>query len=171
MEHIRQLKAQSVLDIGCGSGRYARAYAEIDVGWVVGVDMSKNMIDLAYHHTKEVASSKTRYDFIQTDFMEFMTSENFDVVVAMGFFDYIGEPITVLKKMKLLSKNSVIASFPSISWYRTPIRKIRYFYKKCPVYFYKKATLENFAVKAGFSGCTVTKIKGAGMDYIAIFRV
>src|SRR5919108_441241 len=37
----------SVLDVGCGSGRYAFAMARSGAAHVVGVDVSTNMIDLA----------------------------------------------------------------------------------------------------------------------------
>jgi hypothetical protein len=72
-----------------------------------------------------------------------------------------------LKTMRALAANSVIASFPSISFYRTPIRKLRYKIKKCPVYFYRPAEIEELTRHAGFASCRITKIPGAGMDYIA----
>jgi hypothetical protein len=45
-------------------------------------------------------------------------------------FDYIEEPEAALRKMKELARHSVVASFPSRSVYRTPLRKVRYAIKR-----------------------------------------
>ena len=63
----------------------------------------------------------------------------------------------------------MIASFPSISWYRTPIRKVRYVIKRCPVYFYRREQIEQLGKAAGFAQTDISKIDGAGQDYFATF--
>lgn len=168
VNHVKNAKAQSVLDVGIGSGRYATGYAEAGVKRVVGVDISSSMLDLAREHVEKINGSQTKFEFVLSDIDAYHTADRFDVVVAMGFFDYISEPEPSLKKLRELCNHSVIASFPSISLYRTPLRKVRYAIKKCPVYFYRVEQIERLAHEAGFSKCSVTKIKGAGMDYVAI---
>ena len=168
VNHVKNAKAQSVLDDGIGSGRYATGYAEAGVRRVVGVDISSSMLDLAREHVKQLNGSQTKFEFVLSDIDAYQTADRFDVVVAMGFFDYISEPVPSLKKLRDFCNHSVIASFPSISFYRTPLRKVRYAIKKCPVYFYRIEQIERLAHEAGFSKCQVTKIKGAGMDYVAI---
>ncbi len=168
VNHVKNAKAQSVLDVGIGSGRYATGYAEAGVRRVVGVDISSSMLDLAREHVKQLNGSQTKFEFVLSDIDAYQTADRFDVVVAMGFFDYISEPVPSLKKLRDFCNHSVIASFPSISFYRTPLRKVRYAIKKCPVYFYRIEQIERLAHEAGFSKCQVTKIKGAGMDYVAI---
>lgn len=168
VNHVKAVRAQSVLDVGIGSGRYASGYVESGVKRVVGVDISSGMLDLARSYVEQFNSSNTNFEFALTDIDAFDTAEKFDVVVAMGFFDYISEPIGSLRKLRDFCNHSVIASFPSISVYRTPLRKVRYAIKKCPVYFYRVEQIERLAKEAGFSGCTVTKIRGAGMDYVAV---
>lgn len=168
VNHVKAVKAQSVLDVGVGSGRYATGYAEAGVKRVVGVDISSSMLDLAREHVKQLNGSQTKFEFVLSDIDAYQTADRFDVVVAMGFFDYISEPVPSLKKLREFCTHSVIASFPSISFYRTPLRKVRYAIKKCPVYFYRVEQIERLAHEAGFSNCQVTKIKGAGMDYVAI---
>lgn len=181
LEHVRQYELRTVLDVGCGSGRYACPLGQLGVKRVVGVDLSPKMIELAIENVKNANliqiiqkpdANKTEdktFEFICCDFMEFQTSETFDVVLAMGFFDYIKDPLPVLQKMKALAKHSVIASFPSISLYRTPIRKIRYYFKRCPLYFYDHDRLTLLASRLGFSKNEILKIKGAGMDYFVTF--
>lgn len=169
MDHVRDHKLQTVLDVGCGSGRYALGLAELGVRRVVGVDFSPKMIDLALENTKHIQTANMGLEFVCCDFMEFEAREPFDVVIAMGFFDYIKEPVPVLEKMKRLSNHSVIASFPSLSIYRTPIRKIRYYFKRCPVYFYDRAKINSFSSQAGFAKNEIGKIGGSGMDYFVAF--
>src|SRR5207245_3284014 len=153
------------LDVGCGSGRYAHAFAQLALSRIVGLDVSQKMIKLAIESTGEAQGDGGTLEFVCCDFGAFRTDETFDVVLAMGFFDYVKDPIPVLKRMKELATHSVIASFPSISIYRTPIRKVRYYFKKCPVYFYRRHQILSCAREVGFSRCDVKKIRGAGMDY------
>ncbi len=168
VSHVKSVRAQSVLDVGIGSGRYATGYAEAGVGRVVGVDISSSMLDLAREHVQRLNSPQTEFEFVLSDIDAYHTADKFDVVVAMGFFDYISEPVPSLRKLREFCTHSLIASFPSISFYRTPLRKVRYAIKKCPVYFYRIDQIEGLAREAGFSNCQVTKIKGAGMDHVAI---
>lgn len=170
LQHIKSAGARSVLDVGIGSGRYCGGYAEAGVEHVVGVDISAAMLELAREYTESLGSSKTRFEFVLSDIDAYSSQDKFDIVVAMGFFDYINTPVESLKKLRGLCNHSVIASFPSISFYRTPIRKVRYLIKKCPVYFYRREQIERLAHLAGYSGCEVTKLPGAGMDYVAILR-
>lgn len=171
LDHIKKYKLNSVLDVGCGSGRYAHAIAQAGVKRIVGIDLSSTMIELAVRHTSSITDAKEIFDFNCGDFMKFHTDEKFDVVIAMGFFDYVNDPVTVLKKMKTLANHSVTVSFPSISVYRTPIRKIRYHFKQCPVYFYKHDHIDELSKEAGFARNETIKIKGAGQDYFTTFFV
>lgn len=170
LEHIRRHQLESILDVGCGSGRYALGLAELpDVKRVVGIDFSPEMIALAQANTRPAKQGGKLPEFICADFQTLETEETFDGVLAMGFFDYIQNPLPVLQKMLALARHSVAASFPSISFYRTPIRKVRYFFKRCPVYFYTREEIFSLSKAAGFAKVDVLKIKGAGMDYFATF--
>ena len=42
------------------------------------------------------------------------------------------------QKLKPLVRRSAALSFPSIHWFRTPLRKIRYRLRNCPLYFYRR---------------------------------
>ena len=170
VDHVKSAGAQSVLDVGIGSGRYCRGYAEAGVRRVVGVDISSSMLDLAREYVKSLSAPSTQFELVLCDIDGFVPTERFDVVVAMGFFDYISTPVESLKKLRGLCNHSVIASFPSISFYRTPIRRLRYIIKKCPVYFYRQDQIEQLARAAGFSECDIVKLPGAGMDYVAILK-
>jgi SAM-dependent methyltransferase len=168
VNHVRQFNLNSVLDVGCGSGRYAVALAQLGVKRIVGLDISEGMIALAKSLAAGDHSSST-LEFVCSDFMEFKSIRSFQLVLAMGLFDYVRDPLPVLARMGSLADHSVIASFPSVSWYRTPIRKMRYFFKRCPVYFYQRSQIEAFGEMLGFAQTVVHKIEGAGQDYFVTF--
>jgi SAM-dependent methyltransferase len=170
LDHIQGYGLQTVLDVGCGSGRYEMALADIGVRRIVGLDVSPGMIQLARGLASNRQQTRTSFEFVQQDFAAFRTAEMFDAVLAMGFFDYMQDPAPALERMRKFARHSVIASFPSISWYRTPIRKVRYFAKRCPVYFYRRSDIDGLALRAGFARHVITKIEGAGQDYfVALF--
>lgn len=169
MNHVSKYKLKTALDVGCGSGRYASALAELGLKKIVGIDLSPKMLELATDYTRGVQGANEIFKFVCCDFIEFHTEETFDVVIAMGLFDYIKDPIPVLAKMRTLSNHSVIASFPYTSFYRTPIRKIRYYFKQCPVYSYDPVKIQSFCSGVGFERHEVVKTEGAGADYFVSF--
>jgi ubiquinone/menaquinone biosynthesis C-methylase UbiE len=168
-DHVRQAKPVSVLDVGCGSGRYLAACAGLGVRRMVGVDLSQPMLDLAEAQVREAGHHNT--SLLRGDFDEMAINESFDIVIAMGFFDYQSDASAVLRRMRSVTRHSVIASFPSRHWFRTPLRRVRYWLKRCPVFFYDAAAISTLAREAGFDAVETKKLPGAGMDYVAIFRI
>ena len=88
-----------------------------------------------------------------------------DHAVIMGVLDYVADPHVFLCNLRPLIKVSVVASFPTQHWFRTPFRKFRYRLRRCPVFFYDQAYIKEVCAAAGFSGVEIQKISGAGMDY------
>ena len=171
LEHVRRHDVKSVLDVGCGSGRYARALIESGVEHVTGVDVAPRMVDLARRQVADLVAAGASVNLVVSDFDGFKIDRRFDAVVAMGFFDYVADPVPVLQRMRELATGWVIVSFPSVSWYRTPIRKVRYAFKKCPVHFYTTDDIRRLSLAAGFKSQETVKIDGAGMDYFVAFRI
>ena len=169
LELAERIAPQSVLDVGCGSGRYLSALAAGGVKRLVGIDVSDAMIELARCETEGLSGADV--ELVRSDFLPWKTKETFDLIVAMGLYDYVADPLRMLKRMRALTQDAVIVSFPSRHWLRTPIRRIRYFLKKCPVYFYDRPAIESLGRDAGFATTEVAKIDRAGMDYVAVFRV
>jgi SAM-dependent methyltransferase len=165
LRHVERHRIASCLDVGCGSGRYARALHEGGVRRVLGVDLSAPMIELARQH----AGDAPGVDFIIGDFADLRTDERFDLVLAMGVFDYIRDPRPTLTKMRSMANHSVLASFPSRHPIRSPIRRVRYRLKRCPVYFYDQDQIAALGRTVGFERTEIEKIPGAGMDYVVAF--
>ncbi|MBD3298306.1 MAG: methyltransferase domain-containing protein [candidate division Zixibacteria bacterium] len=169
LELAERVRPDSVLDVGCGSGRYLAALAEHGVPHLVGVDLSEPMLAIARRETEH--SNGAMVELHCADYMTWTSGEARDMVIAMGLFDYVDDPRAMLERMRRDATRAVIASFPSKHWFRTPLRKVRYRIKKCPVYFYDPETIKQLGHDAGYARVDVEKIRGAGMDYVATFWV
>jgi 2-polyprenyl-3-methyl-5-hydroxy-6-metoxy-1,4-benzoquinol methylase len=167
-ETCGDITGKTVLDIGCGGGRYSVEFARRGTNRVVGIDFAINMVRLAHQHA-QAHSLVERCHFMVGDFMETEFRHPFDICVAIGVFDYIAQPRLFLEKMRSAARSWLIMSFPSTSVVRTPLRKIRYWFKKCPVYFYDRESIEHLVNGLGL--CRLTKIPGQGMDYFVAIRL
>ncbi len=163
-EAIDPLKDKTVLDIGCGSGPYVVEAARNGCRLVVGLDMAAGMLELARQRACD-AGLADKCKFILGTFPQDSPEGTFDYAIVMGVMDYIEDPLKFLSVLAQKVKIGAVVSFPSVHWFRTPFRKVRYWLKKCPVYFYEYSQIESLSKAAGFSKVNIRKIPGAGMDY------
>jgi cyclopropane fatty-acyl-phospholipid synthase-like methyltransferase len=146
------------LDVGCGNGLYSFELARRQAKKVVGIDIAEVMIDLC-KRSSAAKGLDDRCTFIQTDLLEWNNPEpDIDVSFGIGLFDYISDPLPVLKRMRELSKDKAIMAFPRLWTWRAPVRKVRLTIKGCDVFFYSKARIDELIKQAGFSRHTVTKV-------------
>lgn len=150
------IEGKNVLDVGCGSGRLSIELAKMGA-YVVGLDFSEKMINLANLFARKYELER-RCNFICADFMKYPFEEKFDVSIALGFFDYIKEPVPYLKKMKSLTVEKCIIAFPTKWTFQMPIRKIWLKKRKCSVYFYTKKRIEELLSCSSFSSFEIKKI-------------
>jgi 2-polyprenyl-3-methyl-5-hydroxy-6-metoxy-1,4-benzoquinol methylase len=167
-ETIEPLKDRTVLDIGCGSGPYVVEAARRGAKRVVGLDMAPGMLGLARQRTA-AAGVGDKCEFVLGTFPQDAPQEIFDYAIVMGVMDYIADPSSFLSSVVQQVQRCAMVSFPSKHWFRTPLRKVRYWLKRCPVYFYEPQQIEDLSKKAGFTGVKIIKIPGAGMDYFVTF--
>ncbi len=167
-QECRDIEGCSVLDVGCGSGRYAIEFARRGARRVVGIDFAQSMIDLAVCLSRD-AGFESKCTFICDDFLRVDFRGRFDYSLAMGFFDYVEQPGPFLHKMKLVTTRKILASFPKDTFPRSTQRKIRYKLKGCPVYFYKREDVERLLSSAGMTSFKIVELQG---DYfVAISMV
>ena len=133
------LTGKRALDIGCGSGRYsielARRGAEVK-----GLDFAPAMVELAAKMADEAGVDECCH-FEQCDFLSWNQPHDFDICLGIGFFDYIEKPEIVLEKTLNDSSKNILASFPKKGGLLYIQRKIRYWLRNCPLYFYSEKRL------------------------------
>ncbi|MBV9416938.1 MAG: methyltransferase domain-containing protein [Solirubrobacterales bacterium] len=150
VETVAAYTAPRVLDVGCGSGRIGEFVLEAGAGHYVGVDFSEPMIDLARSRLDRFAD---RTQLIVDDFLTAPLRGEFDVILAVGLFDYLPEPHTFSRRMFALCApgGCVVGSFPTWSWLKGPIRKVRYeWIGNCPIFNYSRRELELMFGASGF---------------------
>ena len=118
-EHFSKIidfkKDMNVLEIGCGTGRWA-FYMAPKVKQIVAVDSSENMINIARNKQKKRDNHNIK--FYCGSACEFDTNTRFDVVYFSGVLEYImdSDVNRILNKVsRWLNKGGVCASRDTIS--------------------------------------------------------
>jgi 2-polyprenyl-3-methyl-5-hydroxy-6-metoxy-1,4-benzoquinol methylase len=144
------LEGASVLDIGCGTGRYSIEFAKRGAARVVGIDFAPAMVSFCENMAQEMDVAD-RCEFICDDFSTATFGGPFDVVAALGLFDYVPDPETLFRRISGLTRKTFVGSFPKRQWLWSVQRKIRYqWIKKCPIYYYDFDQLTKLVSEAGF---------------------
>ncbi len=161
------VSGKTILDIGCGSGRYAVEYARRGARRVVGVDLAPNMLALA-KRLAEQEGVQAQCSFLPGEFTAIEFDEQFDIVLAMGVFDYVVDAPSFLRAMKDRSQDLIIASFPGKSVLRMRFRQWRYRLQHCPVFFYSEPELHNLARAANLQDYRLVFMPYSGTGYVLI---
>jgi SAM-dependent methyltransferase len=141
--------APSVLDVGGGSGRIGEPILEQGASRYVDVDLSDTMLELA---RERLARFGDRVQLVQADFLSAPLEGPFDVVLALGYFDYIEDAAAHIRRIGELASGSVVASFPRWTWTKGPVRKLRYeVINNCPIFDYTPEQVRKLFAEAGFS--------------------
>lgn len=92
----------AVLDMACGAGRHAIAFAKKGFN-VTAVDLSQRLLEEAKKNTIDAG---VNIDFVLSDILDFQTDKKFDLVVnlftSIGYFKDDEENYAVLKKANSL---------------------------------------------------------------------
>jgi SAM-dependent methyltransferase len=150
VDTVRAYGSPRVLDVGCGSGRIGEFVLEAGAGRYVGVDFSEPMIDMSRARLTRFAD---RTELIVDDFLTAPLTGPFEVILAVGLFDYLPEPHHFARRMFDLTApgGCVVGSFPTWSLIKGPVRKVRYeWLGNCPIFNYSRRELELMFGAAGF---------------------
>jgi 2-polyprenyl-3-methyl-5-hydroxy-6-metoxy-1,4-benzoquinol methylase len=165
LREVERLEKPTLLDVGSGSGVNALAALEAGASFAVGVDVAPQMVDLSRERAVE-AGLIDRCRFEQADFMEWPNDERYDIVTALGVFDYVADWREFFRKMAAKSLSSVVASFPGTG-YRGRIRKVRYQLRDCPLFLYDLPQVTAFAREAGLPEIEVPFKDSTGFVVVA----
>jgi SAM-dependent methyltransferase len=150
VETVRGYGSPRVLDVGCGSGRIGELVLDAGASYYVGVDFSEPMIELS---RERLGRFGDRVELITADFSEAPLDGAFDVVLALGLFDYLPNPDAFTRRMfELCARGgSVVGSFPAWSPVKGPVRKVRYeWIGDCPMFNYTRDGLARMFSAEGF---------------------
>jgi len=129
----------SLLDAGCGGGKYCVALAGRGLT-ALGVDFAPAMVDLATRRA-QTAGVAARCRFLAGDLMT-LTLQPADLVLAIGLFDYVAVPGPLLERLRTLARRELIVSFPRAGTWQGWLRRLWLASKRCPVYYYTPADLQ-----------------------------
>ncbi len=160
-------RCRTLLDVGCGSGRNSVWFVRHGIERVFGLDFSVEMIQEA-QCLAERAGVAGRCEFQAGDFLAFPTGRRFDMVCALGVFDYVEQAEPFLRHMTQFADRVIYASFPGWTLVRSPLRKLRYALRSCPTRFYRRSEVRTLFEAVGFgpvhlkpvpSGCLAWAVK------------
>ena len=164
LKHCSMLKAGDVLDVGCGTGYFLRAYVRDNPGVrAVGLDISSEMIDVAKN--KASAAGLDQIKFIHADWEtiepDLLRAYDFKAIFCANAFHYFKQPDTAtLKFHEQLGKNGTLyllernKSRSLLTFIWGVLHKVLI---KDQVIFYKTSELLEICEKAGFSKLKVLR--------------
>jgi predicted RNA methylase len=149
MRKSGDVRGKSIVDIGCGSGRFVTTFAKNGAARVTGVDVAPEMLSLA---RKLVAADGVANlcSFHQADVLNWKADQRFDISIAIGLWDYIADPPERLRIIRGFTGEKFLSAWPRFWTWRMPIRKVRLTLEGCPVYFFRKPQVYKMLREAGF---------------------
>lgn len=145
---VARLPAPSVLDVGCGPGRVAEAVLDAGAGSYVGIDLSPRMLSLA----RERLRGRGAVQLLEGNFLDVDLPGGFPVVLALGLFDYLEDPLRATAWMRAHCTFTLVASFTRWELLKGPWRHARArWIDRCFVADYEEEAVEKLLAAAGFA--------------------
>jgi SAM-dependent methyltransferase len=155
---VGQYDQPRVLDIGGGSGRVGELALHAGAREYVNADITQEMLDLS---KQRLARFGDKVKLVHGDFLTAPLEGKFDVVLALGFFDYQSDAHVFVRRIADLTSGSAVASFPRWNWLKGPVRKLRYeVINNCPIFDYTERELRFLFGGAGFGRVLIKQGRG-----------
>jgi 2-polyprenyl-6-hydroxyphenyl methylase / 3-demethylubiquinone-9 3-methyltransferase len=94
------LKNKSILDVGCGGGLLCEAMAILS-GQVTGIDISKELIDVAQKHAI-AAGLNIDYQTSTVENFKKLTDKKYDVITCLELLEHVPDPLSIIKTISTL---------------------------------------------------------------------
>jgi len=166
LKECEDIKDKKILDIGCGPGMYMINLAKRGPKKIVALDFSEEMLNKAKKSARDKGVIEI-CQFVNSDFRRYVPDDKFDICLAIGLFDYLENPLEVLKKIRGICLEKAIISFPAKWRLRNIVRVIRLKLLGCPVYFYTLKQVKDLLTKSSFGDA---KIITVDRDYLVIAK-
>ena len=137
---------KSILDIGCGPGHFVVKFLEQGKK-VTALDIAPSMIEITKKRVQSIGKEND-VEFVLEDYLEYKPKKKFDAACAIGFFDYVENPVLVLKKLLNDIEKEIYISIPDDKGFLALQRKVRYNLRNCPLFLYSEKFLEDVLKKA-----------------------
>lgn len=104
------LNGKRVLDLGCNAGYWSLAALEGGARIVKGVDTDRKRIDQAQFVLTQHGISADRYELLHSDVYGYLSStdDEFDIVLCLGLFYDIEDPIRLMRLMHKVTRELVV---------------------------------------------------------------
>ena len=102
MRHLGQVSGQSILDLACGEGSWARKFKQMGVNRVVGVDISEEMLNLAIN---EEIQHPLGIEYVHKPVQDLGKIGEFDLVTASLLLHYASTKDQLLQMCQAACNN------------------------------------------------------------------
>ncbi len=146
LEHLKPGAGESLLDVGCGTGFFARKLAASMDGQVAGVDINPEWVEYA----RLRSGGRAAFDIADARSLPYPTA-SFDLVISITALCFIDEPITAVREILrvcrrrfaigLLNRHSLLwlqkgrnggsGGYRGAHWHTT--KEVRLLFKDLPV--------------------------------------
>ncbi|MFN2502347.1 MAG: class I SAM-dependent methyltransferase [Pyrinomonadaceae bacterium] len=169
VEKLAPFDGKTILDVGCGSGRFCIAFAQNGAKKVIGVDFAPAMIEIAEKLAVKAGVEK-QCEFRVGAFPDVIAEDEgpFDACTGNGFFDYVEEPVPIITRMRELTKGKLVLSFPKAIEWRVPIRRVRFWLKGTPLFLYREGQTRDILARAGVTNYEMIHLD---RDYLVVADV
>lgn len=157
LQHSEPIAGKTILDVGCGTGRFVFEYLKRGAQHVTGIDIAENMLAICRQRA-ETETVSERCAFVHMNPLQYQPATRFDITIGIGLFDYIPDALPMLTKMREVTSDRVIVSLPRLWTWRAPVRRVRLALKGCDVYFYSKEKIDALMKQAGFARYEIEQV-------------
>jgi 2-polyprenyl-3-methyl-5-hydroxy-6-metoxy-1,4-benzoquinol methylase len=141
LQECRNVNGKRILNVGCRNGPMLAELARKGA-YVVGIESSGGMTEKT-KLTMEEKGLQDRFTLLHDDFERHMFDEKFNISIALEIFDFTKDAASYVRKMKSLTSEKCIMSFPSKFAFQVPLRMIWLRSRNLPLYFYTKEDLKH----------------------------
>jgi SAM-dependent methyltransferase len=166
---LDDLTDKTVLDVGCGSSPYIAEAVRRGSLRITGIDPAPAMLELARARVDRYGAS-SRVEFVRGYFPVVAPDVSHDYAIVMGVMDYVPDSIAFLRALRSAVTIGAAVSFPSVHWFRSPLRRVRYRLRNCPLFLYTEDDIRSLMRSADIERYQIHKVPGAGMDFVVWIR-